>query len=199
MIGVTNHFVERYAERILGMSSADAKSYVKPVNNEIVSEWANSLTLNFIIQAEFHGNTDNNYWWAKHENKNLIIVTNNSNQAFVTLFFVEFGLGENINNFAFSDILGNIENYKKDIETAESHAQENSEKILSEIQLVEAEIKSLEEQLDVAKSWLNLQKALLNNTREEVKKAEEIYKREAYKIIYSCNYNLDRMSYKGGK
>lgn len=192
--GVTNHFCERYAERIKQVPKDDIKAYLTPQMVAKIAEESKDYDLEFIIQAEYHGNQSSNFYlWRQEE---CIIVTNKDNQSLITVFPVDFGLGAEVNSFAIAEIMQKLQMKNLEMKREVELNLDQLARLKGKQAQLQYDIASMNQQLGVLQKSANMVKEQISDVEKLTEIKEEEKKRIAHKLIYSLNYGYDSFTYK---
>jgi hypothetical protein len=162
MLNASNHCLERYCERILGMSDKNEIKHYIVNNRERLVDEVNKMFehTEFIYKGQLYDNTTKNYWYRG----DYIMVTDTGNTTLVTLYKIDFGFPSATNRRVSMDLMDEVQRLTKKLEEEEFGLEEFIENKESQSKLLEEQIKSLEEQVKLLKE----QKVFIN---EEVKNA----------------------------
>lgn len=190
---ITNHGYERFCERILKVEFKEIKTYIE-VNKEDIKTAFNELFENSVL---FHTGAYFDQNEAKfYINGKWVMVVNSTNQAIITIYGVAYGFSENVDQYITKDIMENVSKLYIKRSAVNEGLEEIEKSIDKQLTVNIATIESLERQIEILKSSnysLLSQKTIEGN---KVKAIEEEINREAFKVIYSMNYNMDKLTYK---
>jgi predicted transcriptional regulator len=190
---LTNHAYERYCERILNISENDIKKYLEENKEDVKNSFIELLNKSiFLFKGAYCENNIVNYYVVD----NFIIVVNESNEAIITLYKINFGLGEDINKIVTNELIKKI-NILKEKEQEET---KNKEKEISEIEMdidrIDLDIEKLTNEIEL----LNKNKNILKTKKEVAEYTIEMFKKDieskCRKIIYNINYKMDSLAKK---
>jgi len=188
---VTNHAIERYCERVLKVEDADIKAFLTQEKKEEIKLKLSEIfeRTKFVYSGKYNDNAISNFYL----NEDLLLVTNKTSEAILTLYYVEFGFAKGTNKKIIEDLMEEINGlyYERDDlqPTIDSNVYEIDTQLLLrtiEIQSLNNRIKILEED----KKMLEMQKKTTLASIDSI--SEKIYVL-ASKICYSVNYKLDML------
>lgn len=193
MMTLTNHAYERYAERVLGKSQAEVQDYLKcEGSKELIDEQLNFFLdrATFLVKASYHTQGECNYYLYD----NLVIITNGANQAIVTVFYAEFGFGKELDKTIVKGLVENIETEKQKYSVIEREVDEKIKSNEIELSPIDAMIESVEAQLQALKEYKQAKELEIKSLTSKKVLGLENVKQLCYKIIYSVNYNIDKIT-----
>lgn len=172
----TNHFLKRWVERIVGITTErEINEYISQNRDQII-EHANK-TFEFaehIYTGQVGDNITRNY----HIKDDIVFITNVTNDALITVYKVDLGFTEELNSTVRKGLIEEIRKLtevKEDIEL----------RVLEEIEAKEHEIGMLEDQIEILRAQIKNSQ----NTREFIKEEVKQMKRK------SINVGLDIKKY----
>ncbi|AYP68326.1 hypothetical protein PQE75_gp153 [Bacillus phage vB_BcoS-136] len=150
MKNCTKHFLERWVERIVGITTEKERNTYITENREMIIEHANKTFefSQFIYKGQIGDNVTRNY----HIKDDIVFVTNTTDDAFITIYKVDLGFTEELNSTVRKGLITEIEKLRNEKEEIEF-------KILEEIEDKEHEVSSLQDQIKIMEEQLaNLRK-----------------------------------------
>lgn len=196
MINVTNHALERYAERIKDFSGEDIKKAVftnKPQYTEDLNKMFDNSK--YFYTGKFNKNNTTNF----HMADNFILVTDTNNSKIITLYRADFGFGRKVDKVILGNLLEELEEADKELEVAKSKTEERKGSLESDKTFIEEQIKTLKDTLKALESNLeNVTEQLKEVCSEEVV-AKNNYDLIAKKIAYSNIYRNALKEYENDK
>lgn len=186
---LSSHFVERFAERVLKVEQKDVKSVAHSEVQEVVKD----LELKYVVTANYHDQKEAIFYLCEINNEQHIIVANQSNQSFITIYKVDYGISESLNGVITSSIMDSISVERENLEEVEENFKNEIESVDCRIINNNMLIESIQAQLDALKRETNSLEQLKKDMNSEIVLQNEKIKQIAYKMIYSINYNLQKM------
>ena|SRR5699024_9827830 len=140
----TNHFLKRWVERVVGITTEKEINEHITKNRDQLIEHANKTFeyAQHIYKGQIGDNQTRNY----HIKDNLIFVTNTTDDAFITIYEVDLGFTDELNTTVRKGLIKEIERLTADKEEAELQIIDEMDDIEHTITSLEEEIKILEEQ-----------------------------------------------------
>lgn len=190
---LTNHAYERYCERILNISENDIKKYLEENKEDVKNSFIELLNKSiFLFKGAYCENNIVNYYVVD----NFIIVVNESNEAIITLYKINFGLGEDINKIVTNELIKEI-NILKEKEQEET---KNKEKEISEIEMninrIDSDIEKLTNEIELLNKNRNILESKKELSEFSIKTLRNDIQAKCGKIIYSINYKMDSLAKK---
>lgn len=160
MINCTNHFAERWVERIVGLKDDREKREYMSKNRDMIIQHANTMFDNadFLWKGQIGDNTTKHYYMKD----DTVLITNTTNDAFVTVYKIDLGFTPELNVTVRKGLVAEIEKLREEKESIE-------ETILTELVLKESEASSLEEEEKIIQEQLKNVQARRKFINEEVK------------------------------
>lgn len=160
MINCTNHFAERWVERIVGLKDDREKREYMSKNRDMITQHANTMFENadFLWKGQIGDNTTKHYYMKD----DTVLITNTTNDAFVTVYKIDLGFTPELNVTVRKGLVAEIEKLREEKESIE-------ETILTELVLKESEASSLEEEEKIIQEQLKNVQARRKFINEEVK------------------------------
>lgn len=145
MMNCTNHFMERWTERIQEIKDEKEKRDYIAKNREMIVQHANTTFENatFLWKGQIGDNTTKNYYIKD----NAIFVTNTTDDALITVYKVDLGFTEELNTTVRRGLVEKIQELQKEKEEIEIESLYEVDSKKSEASSVEDQIKVMEEQL----------------------------------------------------
>lgn len=186
---LTNHAYERYCLRILNLElDKNSKVYIEENKEEIKEDVLNMFNqATYLIKAKFHDHQLANFYIFN----NVVMVTNEADQAIKTIYKVDFGFSENATNFIVEDIMKSIREIKSKIELENNIGSTYKNSLEVKKEENDAQIESLKRQISLLEMDSKSLQHRIDGASNSVKMLEESLAQQAYKICYSINYKLD--------
>lgn len=198
MINITKHCLDRYAERILGIEDLQtARQYINSNQDKINEDIDKLFTYaTLIYTGQIGGDKSSKNYWLRD---NIVMVTDTGNSTLITLYRIDFGLGETIDKLVTDKLLEEINELNKDFKEAERVAVEEIDGKQTDVININAEIEKYKQML----ANLQLRKETVENEIKIVnQKSQLIYKEietRALKICNSAEYRKDLLKLNAGK
>ena len=185
------HCLKRYCERFLNMNNEkDIKKYLnEDKNKENIGREIDKIILG--ATHIFTGSIRDYEPQKFYINNNICIIKGAKDDNLITLYKIDYGFGEAIDQKVINDLLKELNKVYKKVDKINSKTQSNIPKKEAEIDVVDQEIKVLEKQLELLKSKKQSLVDDINNYHNEIDyqylEAEKI----VTKMVYCINYKLD--------
>ena len=188
-ISVTKHACERYCERVLEKNITYAQTNRDEVAKDIIELYGKS---EWLYKGKFQSNEIGNFYIGD----NIIFVLNEQNQAIITLYYIDYGMPEEIN----LQITEGLVNKIKDIQNV---IAEEVEEYDVKIEKSKIEVMEIDEKINLLQQDINMLEVDKKSKLQEIKSYEnECNKTKkslfemVSKIIYSVNYKMETLSKK---
>ena len=191
---ITEHANFRYGQRVkneffINLASYKALAKTDPTK---VSEWENEIYDKFnksifLTQSAFDkDNQKSNFFIYKDEK--IIFVTTTGNDKIITLYKVDYGFGEDVNNITMNALLKEVEKFKdKRTKYQVKHSKDLEQKEMAinsldfEINMLKEKIKLLDTQKAIIEAELDLYKNTIDNMSKEIEN-------KCHSIAHSIGY-----------
>lgn len=188
-MNVSNHGLERYCERILGMTDTkEIKKYVAENKETLISAINNLFEGSGIIYTGKLGSANYSHYYIKD---NLVFVANNTNDCIITLYKIDFGFPETTNIKVIKDLKMELDKLNKKLNKEKNKQQNEIDKKNIEVENIDIEIQGLEERLDFLKYKRNTLREEINVIVKETDYLEDKIKKYAYQLCNSLDYRKD--------
>jgi len=189
MVNCTNHFLKRWVERIVGITTnQEANEYINK-NRDTIIEHANK-TLNYaehIYTGQINDNITRNY----HIKDDIVLITNTTNDALITTYKVDLGFTEELNSVVRKGLIEEVRKLSDEKENIDLQALNDIEDKKYEISSLEDRISILQEQVDN----LKMEKAFKENEVRQMNKkslnTELELKKHVLTLVNSKEYRED--------
>src|SRR5690625_3771215 len=189
MVNCTNHFLKRWVERIVGITTnQEANEYINK-NRDTIIEHANK-TLNYaehIYTGQINDNITRNY----HIKDDIVLITNTTNDALITTYKVDLGFTEELNSVVRKGLIEEVRKLSDEKEGIDLQALNDIEDKKYEISSLEDRISILQEQVDN----LKMEKAFKENEVRQMNKkslnTELELKKHVLTLVNSKEYRED--------
>lgn len=160
MKNCTKHFLERWVERIVEITTEKERNEYISINRDMIIEHANKTFefSQFVYRGQIGDNITRNY----HIKDDIVFVTNTTDDALITIYKVDLGFTDEINATVRKGLIEEIEKLRNEKEEVEFQ-------ILVEVEDKEHEISSLDEQIKIMKEQLSNLEKQKQFTTDEVK------------------------------
>lgn len=186
ILTVTKHFSERFIERISK----------EETTLQQITDFLSNINYQFLTTAEYHDKKLSNFVLVSINNKNYVIVINETWQALITIFEADFGFSEEVNDLITKNTVKEAMELREKLEETTKQINDSKMAIITEIDGNNARIESLERELSFYRSKNTSLKNELDMKVLEVSSLKEQVNRILYKIIYSINYQFDKIGRK---
>src|SRR5690625_5774594 len=150
MVNCTNHFLKRWVERIVGITTnREVNEYINK-NRDTIIEHANK-TLNYaehIYTGQINDNITRNY----HIKDDIVLITNTTNDALITTYKVDLGFTEELNSVVRKGLIEEVRKLSDEKESIDLQALNDIEDKKYEISSLEDRISILQEQGDTRRT-----------------------------------------------
>lgn len=175
MKNCTKHFVERWVERILGITTPnEAIEYILQ-NREMIVEHANKTFeyAQFLYRGQIGDNITRNYYIED----DIVFVLNTTDDAMITVYKVDLGFTPELNSHVRKGLIMEIVRLREEKDEADfqilvdlEDKEHQVEKLSDEIKIVEQQLKNLCQQRDFANEEVKQIKVQSLNAGLELKK-----------------------------
>lgn len=194
MKNCTNHFYQRWTERIVEITTErEMKEYISK-NKDMINEHANK-TFEFaehIYTGQIGDNITRNY----HIKDDIVFVTNTTDDAFVTVYKVDLGFPEELNATVRKGLIEEIHKLQEEKEEVEFRMLEEVEQKEFEIESMDEQIKIMQEQIDNLKKSKEFKEQEVKQIKKDSINVGLELKRYALMLINSKEYKQDILNMK---
>lgn len=175
MKNCTNHFVERWTERIVGITTEREKKEYITNNRQMIIEHANKTLeyADFIYTGAIGNNKVMNYYIED----DIIFVTNTTNDALITVYKINLGFTPELNVTVRKGLMEEIKRLTSLYEEEELKAMmevdkryEEADNLEGQIVIIKEQLALMEKQRDFIKQEAKMLKTNSQNTGLELKK-----------------------------
>lgn len=194
MKNCTKHFLERWTERIVGITTEkEMKDYINQ-NKDMIVEHANTTFeyAEFIYKGQIGDNVTRNY----HIKDDLIFVTNTTDDAFITIYKVDLGFTKEINASVRKGLVQEIQKLTEEKYEADCAIIEEVEAKKQQVSLLDDQITVMEEQLKNMKKQRDFMKEEIKNTNSKSLNIGLEIRKFTLMLVNSKDYKNDLMSMK---
>jgi hypothetical protein len=141
----TKHFLKRWVERVIGITTEKERDEYISTNKEMIEEHANKTFkfAQFLYKGQIGDNVTRNY----HIKDNLIFVTNTTDDAFITIYEVDLGFTDELNATVRKGLVEEIKKLTTEKEEIEFKIELEVEEIYHKADSIEEQIKIMKEQV----------------------------------------------------
>jgi len=189
MKNCTNHFYQRWVERIVGITTErEIKEYITN-NKEMISEHANKTFefAEFIYKGQIGDNITRNYYIKD----DIVFVANTTNDALITVYKVDLGFTEELNATVRRGLIQEIEKLSQEKEEIEFQMLVEVEEKEHQAQSLDESIKIMEEQLLNLKKQKEFVEQEVKNIKSKSLNVVLELKRYALMLVNSKEYKKD--------
>lgn len=163
MKSCTKHSLERWTERIVGITTKKERDDYIRDNREQIAEHMNKSFdyAEFIYKGQIGDNVTRNYYIQG----NMIFVMNTTDDAFITVYKVDFNFTDEINLHVAKELV-------REIHRLVAEKEEVDFKILEEVELKQSESEQLEIQIKI----LNEQAKILSDSKRTLDESVKVIK-----------------------
>lgn len=175
MKNCTKHFVERWVERILGITTSnEANDYILQ-NRDMIVEHANKTFeyAEFLYRGQLGDNITRNYYIED----DIVFVLNTTDDAMITVYKVDLGFTPELNVHVRKGLIMEIIRLREEKDNADfqilvdlEDKEHQVERLSDEIKIVEQQLKNLYQQRDFANEEVKQIKVQSLNAGLELKK-----------------------------
>lgn len=192
-INITKHAFDRYAERILGYTDQFAARQYVNANEEKVTEDINKLFSfsTLLWTGQINGDKSTKNYYLKD---NIILVTDTSNTALITLYRIDFGFSNEIDRIISEKLLEEILELQNKLSERKMAVAETAEIKKAELSNIESELFILKNQvklLEFKRQAKDSEIKVLFNDVEIVSKQIEV---KALKLCNSLEYKKELLA-----
>lgn len=188
MKNVTNHFAQRWAERIVNVDKNEIKQYINS-NRDQIAAHANTTFeyAEFVWKGQLGDNITRNYYIKD----DLVFVTNTDDTAFITIYKVDLGYPSDINTYVRKSLLKEMETLRKARDEEEFVMEARIDVKKSEIDNINESMSILEEQMSTYKSQKKLLESEISSLKAQSVHAGIELKKYALMLVNSQEYKRD--------
>lgn len=167
---ITNHAMERYAERIMGKDDAmDVRLYVKENRDKIVERINKLINYGLLFYEGIIGNHSINQFFIKDR---WVVVVDPKNNNVITLYKINL-LDDEVTDLFITKTLQRINEDKKEIEETQNTIYEITQKYDEEIEKSQKEIAYYENLIGSIKENIESYNTLKNNLSLDILKVKK--------------------------
>jgi hypothetical protein len=192
MKNATKHFLERWVERIVGVTTEKERNDYINSNRQMLIEHANKTFehAEFIYTGVIGNNTVKNYYIED----DIIFVTNTTNDALITVYRIDLGYTSDINAYVRRNLLVEIQRLTAEHEEIELEAMVEVDKKNEEAELLDDQIKVMQEQLRLMERQRDFLKQEAKNLKSKSLNTGLELKKFTMMLVNSKEYKDDLRS-----
>lgn len=184
---ISNHAFERYAWRILGVSDKEVKNYVFEKKVQLQNE-INELynKAEYLGKAKLYDN-DSHFYIVDE----ICMVANSINDCIKTVYKVDFGFTPSATKYVIQDTIREIKKLKKQQSKIKDKNKNTIEKMELSINTKQAQLKLLEEKMEVLKKSINCEIDSIKQIKNEEKLIDNTIEEYIVKLVNSLDFKKD--------
>jgi hypothetical protein len=189
MKNCTKHFIERWVERIVGITTdKEAKDYISS-NREQIIEHANTTFeyAQFIYKGQLGDNITRNY----HIKDDIVFITNTTDDALITTYKVDLGFTDELNSTVRRGLLEEIAKLNEENNEIKAQIELELEDKNFQVENLNDNIKILEEQLNNLKKQKEFAVSEINNIQKKSLNTGLELKKYTMMLVNSKDYKKD--------
>ena len=189
ILNVTKHFMERWAERIIGIVTKDEIRVYIGQNAEIIKEHANKTFQHaeYIWEGQLYDNVNRKYYM----DDDMVLVVNTTGDALITIYKVDFGFPGTGNSQARRALIQEIHELTRQKEEVDFEILVEMEKKQQELSVVSENIKITEAQLKNLKDQELFMKEEIKNMNRTSSHLDMEIKKYTNMLVNSKEYRED--------
>lgn len=194
MKNCTNHFNQRWVERIVEITTEREMNEYISSNRDMIKEHANK-TFEFaehIYTGQIGDNITRNY----HIKDDIVFVTNTTNDALITVYKVDLGFTEELNATVRRGLIEEIHRLADEKDEIEFKMLEEVEQKEFEIEAMDEQIKIMQEQIDNLKKSKEFKEQEVKQVKKDSINVGLELKRYALMLVNSKEYKEDILNMK---
>lgn len=178
MITVSNHFRERYTERIKGITDIATRNSYAYQNADMILEWATRM---LEYGQEFYRGTVGNKYPDRRYIRcgEYIIVQNPVDEVLITIFEISFTFNVDNNKEISKMLTQEISDLQHEIESDEIESLEINEQVNDEIALIDLQIEQIKRTLELLEADKEALKVKAKRSKfgvsEKLNKLEQLF------------------------
>lgn len=187
---ITNHFLDRYAERILGISDLlAARQYINQ-NREKIEEDIRKLFEHseLLITMQLQGDKTTKNFYIRD---NIILVAKSDNSVLITLYRIDFSFGEKTDRMIIQNLKEEIQTLKEQMKNKKESIDNEIEFKKKEVEMIGIEVINLEQQLNMLKLKKQTKENEIRVSYNEVEILNKQIEMRAIKLCNSLEYKSD--------
>jgi hypothetical protein len=193
-MNISNHFYERYVERIVGIAdNTERKQYIV-TNKDKLTEHISKLWehAEFIWKGALYSNTTGNFYLRD----NIVIVTDVQNTCLITLYRIDYGFKDELNRLIAQETLQDIARKRNELEIVETYIGHRVEELQIEGDDIQARIKHHESALASLRQRAKANEESIKAVRLQSDELRRDIEVDFHRICNSIEYKREVM---GGK
>lgn len=190
MINVKKHAMIRYCERVMGLTEKHEINQYISLNAEQITTWINRMNDNaqFIYRGQIGDNITRIFKMAD----NVVLVVDTGNSCVVTLYKCLFDFGDEMDKKIIQSELKNIKELNETLDVINKGIEEFVEQKKLEENILEGQIKAMEDQLRILKNNKSFIGDEITNKRTSRDFTTKELEKRAIRICNSLDYRRDQ-------
>lgn len=194
MKNCTNHFLKRWVERVVGITTErEVLSYIGKNKDTIVEHANKTFDLSELIYSGQIGDNITRNYYIKDD---LVFVTNTTNDALVTIYKVDLGFTNELNTIVRKGLIDEIRKLTKEKEEIELHILEDIENKEHEVSMLKDKISIMTEQIDNLKKEKEFKKEEIKQLKKNSLNIGLDIKKHSLTLVNSRDYKEDILNIK---
>lgn len=189
MVNCTKHSVKRWVERILGVTTdKERDDYIRD-NNEQIKQHINTTFeyAEFIYKGQIGDNTTRNYFI----DKDIVFVTNVTNDAVITVYKVDFNFTHDLNLTVAKGLIAEIKKLVEDKDKVEFKQLVETERLEDEFEKLSVELELAKKQVAIIEAKKKSVFTSIKETKRDTELIELEIKKHTNHLINSKEYRDD--------
>lgn len=189
-MNVTNHFLQRYVQRVLKISNdkTEISRYIND-NKERITE--DCLKMREYAEKIWKGQLGDNITRNYYLRDNWILVSNTDDSALVTIYEVDFGFPTHTNRKIIDDLIEQLHTFEDKLLEVSYGIEDFVQKTNLEIEAIDAEMKTLEDRMVYIRNAKKMKQEEIKLKYTETNAVNNKINEIANKICNSIEYKKD--------
>ena len=185
----TKHFLERWVERIVGITDTRERNEYIVKNKERIIEHSTTMFENSrkIYTGQIGSNVTRNYYIKD----DIILITNTTDDALITVYKIDLGFTNRINLMVAKELLDEINQLNEEKEKVELETLNEIEDMKLKVYKIEEEIENLSKQINNLNKLKESIESTIKSTENVSENTELELKRLTSLLVNSKEYKED--------
>lgn len=185
----TKHFLERWVERIVGITDTRERNEYIVKNKERIIEHSTTMFENSrkIYTGQIGSNVTRNYYIKD----DIILITNTTDDALITVYKIDLGFTNRINLMVAKELLDEINQLNEEKEKVELETLNEIEDMKLKVYKIEEEIENLSKQINNLNKLKESIESTIKSTENVNENTELELKRLTSLLVNSKEYKED--------
>lgn len=194
MINCTKHFLERWTERILGITTEKEVNNYISMNRDMLIENANKTFeyAEFIYKGQIGDNITRNFYIKD----DIVFVVNTTNDAMITVYKVDLGFTKELNSTVRRGLIEEVHKLTKEKDEVEFQILLEVEGKEHKVFALDDEIRIVTEQLNNLKKQREFEAESIKNIKSKSANVGLDVKKYTMMLVNSKEYKKDLLSMK---